>query len=67
LVWTSSLDGTLGAERSLAVTKLTASEHLITLRATDSDAMIGTAAIRLYIHTRPRIYLPIVFKQGVTT
>jgi hypothetical protein len=64
LVWLSSLDGVLGLGTSVAVTKLSAGEHIITLRATDSDALTGTASITLDIHTWPRVYLPLVLRQS---
>jgi outer membrane protein assembly factor BamB len=64
LVWDSSLDGTLGSGGAVAVTGLAEGEHTITLRATDDDEMIGTATITLHIHTRPRLYLPLVLRQA---
>ena len=64
LVWLSSLDGTLGTGRLVAVTGLSIGKHTITLRATDSDAMSGTATINLHIQTRGHyLYLPLVLRN----
>lgn len=53
LVWSSSIDGNLGAGEELTVTDLTAGGHVITLTATDSDGRRGTASITIGIQTPP--------------
>jgi hypothetical protein len=62
LIWTSSQDGTLGTGHSVAVTQLTEGEHVISLNATDSDAMTGTARVTIQIYTWPRVYLPLILR-----
>ncbi len=53
LTWSSSLDGALGTGASLPTTALTAGTHTITLTATDSGSLTGTAAITVRINTPP--------------
>jgi len=47
LTWASDRDGVLGAGDRLHLTALSPGEHLITLSATDSDGMQGTASLRV--------------------
>jgi hypothetical protein len=64
LVWTSSLSGTLGTGSELLVTDLPVGAHHITLAATDSDGMTGSAKVILYVGTEPeKVYLPLVWRE----
>lgn len=49
LVWTSSLDGELGTGESLARSDLSRGGHVVTLTATDSEGVRGTASIRILV------------------
>jgi hypothetical protein len=49
LVWTSSLDGTIGTGESFSTTTLSGGAHTITLTATDSQGATGTDAISFTI------------------
>jgi hypothetical protein len=65
LSWSSDLQGTLGTGTQVAVTDLQPGQHVITLRATDSDAQSGTATVTVYVGLPPlTIYLPVVVKQS---
>ncbi len=48
LVWTSSVDGTLGTGGTLQVT-LSTGDHEITLTATDSDGATGSASVQVTV------------------
>jgi hypothetical protein len=61
-VWSSSQDGLLGSGTRVAVTGLSPGEHTVTLTATDSDTMSGTATITISITSRPMVYLPMVLR-----
>jgi hypothetical protein len=47
LVWTSSLDGVLGAGRTVQIDSLTLGDHVLTLSATDSTANTSQDAITI--------------------
>jgi hypothetical protein len=49
LVWISSLDGQIGTGTSFIRTSLSVGAHVITLTATDSDALTGTATITIQV------------------
>ena len=49
LVWASDRQGVLGTGRHLALTTLQPGAHTLTLTATDSDAMTGTASVTIYV------------------
>jgi hypothetical protein len=53
LVWTSSIDGTLGTGTSLPATVLSNGSHVITLTATDSEGETGYATITVHIGNTP--------------
>lgn len=53
LVWSSSIDGTMGAGAELTVTDLSGGGHVITLTATDSDGREGSASINIGVQTPP--------------
>jgi len=53
LVWTSSLNEQIGTGTSFSRSSLSAGEHTITLTATDSVGMTGTASIVLIINSPP--------------
>ena len=53
LVWRSSIDGQIGTGTSFTSSILSAKTHTITLTATDSDGMIGTASISIVIKICP--------------
>ncbi|MFO7893756.1 MAG: hypothetical protein R6U63_08480 [Longimicrobiales bacterium] len=54
LVWKSDFDGDLGTGREIMVSSLSSGRHLITLVATDSDDMKGTASITMLVEEPPR-------------
>jgi aqualysin 1 len=49
LVWTSSLQGTIGTGTSFSRSDLVAGSHLVSLVATDSDGATGTATVSITI------------------
>lgn len=53
MVWTSSLDGNLGTGTSVSGVILSKGSHIITLSATDSEGVIGTASIAVHIGNTP--------------
>ena len=57
LSWQSSLSGTLGTGRMLAVTGLITGTHVFTLTATDSDANTATATVQV-LATFPEDVVP---------
>ena len=56
LTWKSNLDATLGSgeELEVAASGLTAGTHEITLAATDSDGVTGSASITIVVIQPPR-------------
>ena len=66
LNWSSDLQGTLGTGAQVAVTSLQEGQHVITLRATDSDVQSGTATVTIYVGLpSATIYLPVVVKRSL--
>lgn len=64
LSWSSSLQGNLGSGAQIARTDLVQGTHVITLRATDSNAQSGTATITISVGvTRASVYLPLVLRR----
>ena len=61
LVWSSNLDGRLGAGRSLFVDWLTPGAHTITLTARDSDGQAGAASLRIFVGLP--MQLPMILRQ----
>lgn len=51
LVWTSDLDDEIGTGESFTIDDLTVGTHTITLTATDSDGLTGTASIELTVQS----------------
>ncbi|RMD82315.1 MAG: hypothetical protein D6820_03875 [Lentisphaerae bacterium] len=49
LVWTSDLDGRLGTGASITTNTLSVGTHVITLTATDSSGLTGTATVTITI------------------
>jgi hypothetical protein len=49
LVWTSDVDGQIGTGLSFTTNSLTVGPHTITLTATDSEALTGSASIEITI------------------
>lgn len=62
LVWSSDVEGPLGAGADLAVYDLSPGPHRITLQAADSDGMVGSASIEVYVGGR--IFLPLTLHAG---
>lgn len=50
LVWTSSLDGSLGTGNLLTLTDLSVGTHTITLTATDSTSLTGTDTVTITVN-----------------
>jgi hypothetical protein len=65
LSWQSSLSGTLGTGRMLAVTGLISGTHVITLTATDSDGQMDSAIVTVDVGIS-RLYLPIIMRNTGT-
>ncbi|MFP4306556.1 MAG: hypothetical protein ACLFQQ_04990 [Desulfococcaceae bacterium] len=58
MVWTSSLDGQIGAGASLAFDGASVGEHILTLTVTDSDGHADTRSIRITVgNAAPEITL----------
>lgn len=57
LVWTSNIDGGIGAGAALLTDSLTVGTHAIVLTATDSLGLTGADTVTVYVVTR---FLPIV-------
>jgi hypothetical protein len=53
LVWTSSIDGTVGTGASLSKSTLSAGTHAITLTATDSKGAASTATLSITVTVPP--------------
>ncbi len=51
LVWTSNLDGQIGTGASFNTTTLSAGTHTVTLTATDSDGLTGSAQVTISVVT----------------
>jgi hypothetical protein len=65
LAWSSSLQGDLGSGEQVARTDLQQGTHVITLRATDSDAQSGMATITVLVGVpQESLYLPVVLRRG---
>jgi hypothetical protein len=62
LIWESDRDGQLGngGLLTLAAQYLTPGLHRVALKATDSDGMVGTASVNVFVGQR--LYLPLVVK-----
>jgi len=63
LVWTSDVDGELGAGGDVVTDLLSAGTHVITLSATDSDGMAGHTQIRVHVGLQQRLYLPVLLRK----
>jgi len=61
LHWRSNRDGALGDGSEIAVQSLSPGWHEIGLSATDSDGMVGSAKITIFVGQR--LYLPVVLKR----
>ncbi len=51
LVWNSSIDGDFGTGETVSLATLSAGTHTVTLTATDSDGLTGTATITVVVQT----------------
>jgi hypothetical protein len=60
LVWASDRQGILGTGRHQPLTTLQPGPHTLTLTATDSAAMAGTASVTIYVGYP--VWLPLVQK-----
>lgn len=60
LVWASDRQGALGTGRHMALATLQPGAHTLTLTATDSDAMTGTASVTICVGYP--VWLPLVQK-----
>lgn len=61
LVWESDRDGRLGTGAELIVPSLSVGEHLLTLRATDSQKMTASETVSVTVRSAvPAIYLPLI-------
>jgi hypothetical protein len=66
LAWHSDLQGALGTGALMHVTDLIMGTHRLTLTATDSDGLVGTDTVTIYVGVSPtptRIYLPLVLRN----
>jgi len=61
LAWTSDRDGSLGSGELLNLTGLSSGWHMITLTATNSMALTGSAEVRVFISYS--VYLPLVIRS----
>jgi hypothetical protein len=61
LAWSSDRDGLLGTGESLAVQSLSTGHHLLTLTATDSEGMQGTASAEVFVGYQ--LFAPVIFKR----
>ena len=64
VVWTSSLDGVLGTGAELVVGELSPGQHLITVKATDSNGNESAASFDLTAGTGEplKTYLPLILR-----
>lgn len=51
LVWSSDLDGELGTGESISLGDLSGGGHTVTLTATDSDGMEGSASVQILVES----------------
>jgi hypothetical protein len=61
LVWTDSVQGSLGQGAQLRIKTLSFGEHIITLSATDAGGQVGSTSVRIFVGSRT--YLPLVLKR----
>ncbi|MEO7455626.1 MAG: PKD domain-containing protein [Gemmatimonadaceae bacterium] len=66
LVWTSSLDGTIGTGTSFSRSNLSVGTHTITLTATDAQGATGTASVSITITAAPPVNQPPVARFTFT-
>ena len=60
LVWSSDRQSKLGSGRHLALTTLQPGRHTLTLTATDSDGMTGTATVSIFVGYS--VWIPLIQK-----
>ncbi|MBC7260736.1 MAG: hypothetical protein H5T63_01870 [Chloroflexi bacterium] len=58
--WHSDRDGLLGSTDEIIVQMLSPGWHKITLSATDSDGMVGSAQVTVFIGHQ--LHLPVIWK-----
>jgi chitinase len=66
LRWSSSLDGDLGTGEGISTVDLSTGRHVITLRVTDSDGMVGEATREIEVITGgledKAVFMPIALR-----